>query len=63
VDLNDDNNHKKIALLDIMEGVARTLIVDVRKEVKYNESEMLSYRKVAMILDLIFNKSSIDLME
>lgn len=52
-----------MALLDIIETAVGNLIGDVRKEVKNNESEMTSYRKTAMILDLIFKDTSIDLME
>jgi hypothetical protein len=62
VELNEDDQ-EKIALLDIMEAMTRILIVDIRTEVKSNESEIASYRKAAIILDLIFKKSSIDLME
>ncbi|KAI8050695.1 hypothetical protein BDF21DRAFT_404402 [Thamnidium elegans] len=54
---------KKIVLLDILETVARNVIVDARTAAKSNESEMTSYRKVAMVLDLMLNNLSIDLID
>ena len=59
----NEEDEQKIVLLDILETVARNAIVDARTAAKSNESEMTSYRKVAMILDLMLNNSSIDLIE
>lgn len=59
----NEEDERKIILLDILETVARNAIVDARTAAKSNESEMTSYRKVAMILDLMLNNSSIDLIE
>ncbi|KAG2207297.1 hypothetical protein INT46_004393 [Mucor plumbeus] len=59
----NEEDEQKIVLLDILETVARNAIVDARTAAKSNESEMTSYRKVAMILDLMLNNSSIDLID
>ncbi|KAI8883691.1 hypothetical protein K501DRAFT_183871 [Backusella circina FSU 941] len=60
--INEEDEHK-IVLLDILEIVVRKVIGDARTAAKSNESEVTSYRKVAMILDLIFNNSNIDLID
>lgn len=59
----NEEDEQKIVLLDILETVARNAIVDAKTAAKSNDSEMTSYRKVAMILDLMLNNSSIDLIE
>lgn len=57
------DDEQKTALLDKLETVVKNTIADARTAVKSSESEMTSYRKVAMILDLMMKSSSIDLVE
>lgn len=59
----NEEDEQKIFLLDILETVARNAIADARTAEKSNESELTSYRKVAMILDLMLKNSSIDIVE
>lgn len=59
----NEEDEQKIFLLDILETVAGNAIVDAGTAATSNESEMTSYRKVAMILDLMLNNSSIDMIE
>ncbi|CEP09524.1 hypothetical protein [Parasitella parasitica] len=59
----NEEDEQKIFLLDILETVARNAIADARTAEKSNESELTSYRKVAMILDLMLKNSSIDIVD
>ncbi|KAG2198819.1 hypothetical protein INT47_000735 [Mucor saturninus] len=59
----EEEDDQQTAVLDILEIVIRYTFLDPRTPTKINESEMTSYRKVAMILDLIFGNSGIDLVD